>query len=199
MASRDARSAHADAALLGAMFTDGMAGKRSAGLLVYRRSRDGQLEVLLAHMGGPLWARRDAGAWTIPKGEHGEEEDALAAARREFAEELGQAPPAGEPLDLGTVTQSGGKRVHAWALEGDVDASQITSNTFELEWPRRSGRRERFPEIDRAAWFDLETARAKLVKAQAALLDGLVEALAAGDRAPGDRAPGAIPREAKSS
>jgi predicted NUDIX family NTP pyrophosphohydrolase len=149
--------------------------KRSAGLLVFRRARDGELEVLLAHMGGPFWARKDDGAWSIPKGEHEADEDTLTTARREFAEELGSVAPAGEPIDLGEVTQRGGKRVRAWAIEGDLNASHITSNTFELEWPPRSGRLERFPEVDRAAWFGVRAARAKVVEAQAAFLDRLVE------------------------
>jgi predicted NUDIX family NTP pyrophosphohydrolase len=150
---------------------------RSAGLLVYRRRADGEVEVLLGHMGGPFWARKDERAWSIPKGEHPDEEDALAAARREFAEETGTAPPDGPTLDLGEVRQSGGKRVTAWAVEGDLDPDRIESNTFELEWPPRSGRRQEFPEIDRASWFDLETARRKVVKGQVPLLDRLERAL----------------------
>ncbi len=150
--------------------------KRSAGLLVYRRTPE--LEVLLAHMGGPLWARRDEGAWSIPKGEYGAEEDPLAAARREYQEELGHPAPAGEPLDLGEVRQGGGKRVRAWALAGDLDARSITSNTFTLEWPPRSGKEREFPEVDRAGWFDLATARAKIVAGQAPLLERLRERLA---------------------
>jgi predicted NUDIX family NTP pyrophosphohydrolase len=132
---------------------------------------------MLAHMGGPFWAGKDRGAWSIPKGEYEPGEDALAAARREFVEELGHEVPVGETLELGEVTQAGGKRIHAWALEGDIDASQITSNTFEMEWPPRSGRRRRFPEIDRAGWFDLDTARGKLVKGQVHLLDMLAARL----------------------
>jgi predicted NUDIX family NTP pyrophosphohydrolase len=153
--------------------------KRSAGLLVFRRARDDQHQVLLVHPGGPYWARRDERAWSIPKGEYDDAEDALAAARREFAEELGVAPPDGTPIDLGTVVQKSGKHVHAWALEGELDISQITSNTFEIEWPPRSGTRASFPEVDRAEWFDLATARAKLVAAQAELVDRLAEHLAA--------------------
>jgi predicted NUDIX family NTP pyrophosphohydrolase len=150
---------------------------RSAGLLLYR-VRDGTPQVLLGHMGGPFWARKDERAWSVPKGEHGDDEDALAAARREFAEETGTPPPDGEPLPLGEVRQSGGKRVTAWALEGDLDPAAIASNTFTLEWPPRSGRTQEFPEIDRAAWFDLPTARAKIVKGQVPLLDALERALA---------------------
>jgi len=164
-------------------FTRAVPPKHSAGLLVYRRSPSGELQVLLAHMGGPFWSRRDEHAWSIPKGEYAADEDPLAAARREFAEELGHEPPAGEPIDLGTIDQSNRKHVRAWAVEGDLDVSRIASNTFETEWPPRSGRRERFPEIDRAAWFSLDSARAKLVRGQDALLDRLVEHVPAVPRA----------------
>jgi predicted NUDIX family NTP pyrophosphohydrolase len=150
---------------------------RSAGLLLYRRSGAG-LEVLLGHLGGPFFARRDDGAWSIPKGEYAPEEAPLAAARREFAEEFGSVAPATEEaLELGTVTQRNGKLVTAWAVESDFDAAAIVSNTFEIEWPPRSGRRQEFPEIDRAAWFDLPTARQKMTAGQDALLDRLVERL----------------------
>ena len=148
----------------------------SAGILLHRGA-DASLEVLLVHPGGPIWERRDAGAWSIPKGEYEPGEEALAAARREFVEELGHEVPAGDPLELGEITQAGGKRIHAWALEGNIDASNITSNTFEMEWPPRSGRRRRFPEIDRAGWFDLDTARGKLVKGQVPLIDLLAARL----------------------
>ena len=151
-----------------------MARRRSAGIVLYRAGSGG-LEVLLVHPGGPFWAKKDLGAWSIPKGEYGDDEDALAAARREFAEETGSAPPDGEPLPLGEVRQSGGKRVVAWALEGDLDPATVTSNTFTLEWPPRSGRQQEFPEIDRAEWFALDQARAKLVAAQAELIDRLAE------------------------
>ena len=127
-------------------------------------------QVLLAHMGGPFWARKDEGAWSIPKGEHPPSEDARAAARREFAEELGSPVPEGELRELGTV-RSGRKVIAAFALAGDLDAEHIVSNTFELEWPPRSGRTQAFPEVDRAAWFDLETARRKIVKSQIPFLD----------------------------
>jgi predicted NUDIX family NTP pyrophosphohydrolase len=157
-----------------------MAARRSAGLLLYDTGPSGAIEVMLAHMGGPFWARRDEGAWTIPKGEHADDEDALAAARREFAEELGFAAPEGELTDLGEIRQSGGKRVRAWALRARVDVEQITSNTFELEWPPRSGATRSFPEVDRAAWFDLPTARAKIVKGQIGLLDALAERVGGG-------------------
>jgi predicted NUDIX family NTP pyrophosphohydrolase len=152
----------------------------SAGLLLYRR-RDGALEVLIAHMGGPFWARREEGAWTIVKGEHDAEEDAIAAARREFAEETGAEAPAGPAIDLGEIRQSGGKRVRGWALEGDFDPASLCSNTFEIEWPPRSGRTAEFPEIDRVRWCDAPTARRLLVKAQAAFVDEL-EARLAGAR-----------------
>jgi predicted NUDIX family NTP pyrophosphohydrolase len=157
-----------------------VAAKRSAGLLLYRRAAKGAVEVLLGHMGGPFWASKDEGAWSIPKGEHGSDEDPLAAARREFEEELGSPPPDGEPEDLGEVRQRAGKVVRAWAVEGDLDASAIVSNTFELEWPPRSGQMREFPEVDRAEWFDLETARTKLVRAQAEFIDALDERLVAG-------------------
>jgi predicted NUDIX family NTP pyrophosphohydrolase len=152
---------------------------KSAGLLLYRR-RKGRIEVLLGHMGGPFWARKDERAWSIPKGEHPDAEDALAAARREFAEETGTRPPDEPTLDLGEVRQSGGKRVTAWAVEGDLDVASVKSNTFLLEWPPRSGRRQEFPEIDRAGWFDLDTARRKIVKGQVALVDRLEERLSGG-------------------
>jgi predicted NUDIX family NTP pyrophosphohydrolase len=145
----------------------------SSGLLLYRsRAR---IEVLLAHMGGPFWSRRDAGAWSIPKGEHELDEESLSAARREFEEELGIAPPQGEALDLGELRQRRGKRVRAWALEADLDVRKIRSNTFELEWPRGSGRRASFPEVDRAEWFEIEPAREKLVSGQVPFLDRLLE------------------------
>ncbi|WP_375481387.1 NUDIX domain-containing protein [uncultured Jatrophihabitans sp.] len=153
----------------------------SAGLLLYRLEPAG-LELLLAHMGGPLWASKDDRAWTVPKGEYDDTEDAYAAARREFAEELGSEPPDGDPVPLGEIRQSGGKRVTAWALPGDLDVTTVQSNDFELEWPPRSGRTQTFPEIDRAAWFDPGTARSKLVTAQSAFVDRLEQALAVGNR-----------------
>ena len=158
-----------------------MASRRSAGLLLFRRGGAG-LEVLLAHPGGPLWARRDAGAWTVPKGEYGPDEEAVAAARREFAEEMGRpAPPSAELIELGEVRQRGGKIVTAWAAESDFDPSGVTSNTFEMEWPPRSGTRRSFPEIDRAQWFDLPTAREKILPAQAEFLDRLAASVRCGD------------------
>ena len=152
-------------------------GRRSAGLLLFRHSGE-RIEVLLVHPGGPFWAKRDHGIWSIPKGEYPEDEDALTAARREFAEELGSPPPDGETIELGEVRQKAGKVVRAWAVAGDLDAAQITSNTFEMQWPPRSGRTQEFPEVDRAQWFDLEQARERINPAQAALLDRLREALA---------------------
>jgi predicted NUDIX family NTP pyrophosphohydrolase len=133
--------------------------------------------VLIGHMGGPFWARKDDGAWSIPKGEYGDGEEPLAVARREFEEELGSPVPADELVPLGEVRQSGGKRLTVWAAEGDLDAAACRSNTFELEWPPRSGRVQEFPEIDRAAWLPVDEARAKLVKAQVAFLDRLLERL----------------------
>jgi len=144
----------------------------SAGLLVFRE-RDGTLEVLLAHMGGPFWARRDERAWSIPKGELGAGEEPRAAALREFREELGHAPPDGPLLELGAIRQRAGKTVIAFAVAGDLDPAQIRPGTFELEWPPRSGRMQQFPEVDRVAWLDLATARCKIVAGQAALLDRL--------------------------
>jgi predicted NUDIX family NTP pyrophosphohydrolase len=146
----------------------------SAGLLLYRGTGE-HVEVLLAHMGGPFWTRKDDGAWSIPKGEYGPDEDPLAAARREFAEELGSPAPDGDYRPLGDVRQKNGKLVTAWAVAGDLDVTTVVSNTFEVEWPPRSGRRQEFPEVDRAAWFDLAAARPKLVAAQAAFLDRLRE------------------------
>ena len=143
--------------------------KRSAGVLL-RRAEDGA--VLLVHPGGPFWARKDAGAWSIPKGEHGDDEDPEACARREFLEELGASAPA-ELVDLGTVRQKNRKEVRAFYGEGDLDVDGIVSNTFEMEWPPRSGKTAEFPEIDRAGWFDVETAHEKLNPAQAEFLDRL--------------------------
>jgi len=144
---------------------------RSAGILLYRH-RDGALEVLLAHPGGPFWARRDDGAWTIPKGLVDAGETAEAAARRELREELG-ADVAGTLLPLGRVRQRDGKEVEAFALEGDFDVATLESNTFETEWPPKSGRRRTYPEVDRAAWMDLPGARIKILEAQRPLLDRL--------------------------
>ncbi|TMD86186.1 MAG: NUDIX domain-containing protein [Chloroflexi bacterium] len=145
---------------------------RSAGLVLYRR-RDGKLEVLLVHPGGPFWQKRDEGAWSIPKGEVAENEEGMDVARREFQEELGTAAPDVEGTPLGEVRQAGGKLVKAWALPGDLDVARITSNTFEIEWPPRSGKMQQFPEVDRAGWFDSDTARRKLLPAQRAFIDRL--------------------------
>jgi len=138
--------------------------KRSAGILMFRR-RGGEIEVFLMHPGGPFWAKKDAGAWSIPKGEYAPGEDALAVAKREFEEETG-ARPAGKFLPLGEVVQAGGKIVTAWALEGDFDPATLTSNRFELEWPPKSGRKVSFPEVDRAQWFCPAEARQKILPAQ---------------------------------
>ncbi|WP_055594149.1 NUDIX domain-containing protein [Streptomyces hirsutus] len=147
---------------------------RSAGLLVFRHTDHG-LEVLLGHMGGPFFARRDAGAWTVPKGEYDAGETAWDAARREFEEELGLPPPDGEAVPLGEVRQSGGKTVTAWAVEGDLDPAAVVPGTFRMEWPPKSGRMQEFPELDRVQWLALDRARELVVSAQAAFLDRLAE------------------------
>ncbi|GAA3198252.1 NUDIX domain-containing protein [Streptomyces virens] len=147
---------------------------RSAGLLLYRHTGRG-LEVLLGHMGGPFFARRETGAWTVPKGEYDAGEPAWEAARREFREELGVPPPDGEAVPLGEVRQSGGKTVTAWAVEADLDPAAVVPGTFEMEWPPRSGRMQEFPELDRVAWFTLDRAREVIVTAQSAFLDRLAE------------------------
>ena len=152
--------------------------KRSAGVLLYRHPPGGGTEVLLVHPGGPFWARRDAGAWSIPKGESDDAEDPRACAAREFEEELGVPLPDGRLLGLGEVRQRSGKVVTAFAVEGDLDPDAVRSNTFTLEWPPRSGQQREFPEIDRAAWFDPELAREKLVPAQAEFIDRLLERIA---------------------
>jgi len=148
-----------------------MAGKQSAGLLMYRR-RGGAVEVFLVHPGGPFWAKKDAAAWSIPKGEFADDEDPLAAAQREFAEETGLTP-SGPFTALTPIKQTGGKTVQAWAVEGDCDPASVRSNTFTMEWPPRSGRRQEFPEVDRAEWFTLDVARNKIHKDQVALLEEL--------------------------
>jgi predicted NUDIX family NTP pyrophosphohydrolase len=149
--------------------------KRSAGILLYKRV-GGELQILLVHPGGPFWARKDAGAWSIPKGEYAEGEDALTVAVREFEEETGMRP-AGDFRTLGEVKQAGGKIVTAWAVAGDFDPAALKSNRFELEWPPRSGRRQSFPEVDRAAWFGLDEAHAKILPSQSPLIDRLSAAL----------------------
>jgi len=148
--------------------------KTAAGLFLYRRKPSGP-EVLLVHLGGPFWARKDHGAWSIPKGEPAPDEELLAAARREFREETG-FDPAGSPFALGQVKQPGGKIVHAWALEGDFDVTSLRSNTFSVESPRGSGRFRDYPEVDRAKWFGFEEARRRLIPAQVPLLDVLAAA-----------------------
>lgn len=145
--------------------------RSSAGIVLYRRSGQ-EVEVLLVHPGGPFWARRDLGVWSIPKGEFDADEEPEAAARREFAEELG-VELAGELTALGEVRQKGGKRVVGFAVAGDLDVSAIRSNTVEIEWPPRSGRKQTFPEVDRAGWFDLELAREKIVEGQRPFLERL--------------------------
>lgn len=167
--------------------------RRSAGILLFRRAPGangrGGLEVLLAHPGGPFFARRDAGHWTIPKGEPDDtDDDLLTVARREFAEETGHAAPAGQPdgrppIPLGTIVQKGGKVVHAWAVEGDLDPATSVSNTFEMEWPPRSGRRRTFAEIDRVEWFVPDEARRRLKPTQVPFVDRLLE-MADGEERP---------------
>lgn len=150
--------------------------KHSAGLLMFRRAPGGAIEVLLAHPGGPYWRRRDEGAWTIPKGEFEAPEEALDAAQREFLEETGIAP---QPpfVAVGEIRQKGGKRIQAWAFEGDADPARLLSNEFEMEWPPHSGQRQRFPEIDAIAWFSPDQARTKMNPAQTEWLDRLAQAL----------------------
>jgi predicted NUDIX family NTP pyrophosphohydrolase len=151
-----------------------MASRQSAGIVIYRR-RAAAIEVLLVHPGGPYWSKKDAGAWSIPKGEFGADETPPVAARREFIEEIGRDPGAGL-VALGAFVQSRAKTVHAFAVEGDVDPEAVTSNTFELEWPPRSGKMQSFPEIDRAAWFTLDEARVRIVAGQRPILDALAAA-----------------------
>jgi predicted NUDIX family NTP pyrophosphohydrolase len=148
--------------------------KVAAGLLLYRRLPPGP-QVLLVHLGGPFWAKKDAGAWTIPKGEVEPGEELLLTAQREFEEETGHRP-GGTPFALGQVKQAGGKVVHAWALEGDFDPATLKSNMFTVEWPKGSGRTREYPEVDRAQWFDLDEAKVRILAAQAPLLDVLAAA-----------------------
>jgi predicted NUDIX family NTP pyrophosphohydrolase len=150
--------------------------QRSAGILLYRR-REGAVEVLLVHPGGPFWARKDEGVWSIPKGEYAPGEEPLAAARREFEEETGARPEA-EALALGSFRQSAAKIVDAWAIEGDFDPVTLKSNTFTMEWPPRSGKMREMPEVDRAAWFTPEEAARKLLKGQRPILEALLHHLA---------------------
>jgi predicted NUDIX family NTP pyrophosphohydrolase len=151
--------------------------KRSAGILMYRGA-GARLELLLVHPGGPFWAKKDDGAWSIPKGEYEPDEDPLTCARREFAEELGSNPPDSDYRDLGAVTRPGQKTIFAFAVAGDFDPAQLTSNLFEVEWPRRSGRVRSFPEVDRAAWFSPEAARRKILARQVPFIDRLLAQLA---------------------
>jgi predicted NUDIX family NTP pyrophosphohydrolase len=150
--------------------------KTSAGLILFREVA-GELQVLLVHPGGPFWAKKDDGAWSIPKGEIEPDEDPLAAAKREFAEETG-FDVAGETLALSPLRQPSGKIVHAWALRGEVEPADLKSNTFPLEWPPKSGRMQEFPEVDRAGWFSLATAARKILKGQAGFLEQLQDKLA---------------------
>ncbi|MFZ0161313.1 MAG: NUDIX domain-containing protein [Kineosporiaceae bacterium] len=154
----------------------------SAGIVLFRRTGgpqgEGQAQILLGHMGGPLWRRRDVGAWSIPKGGYEPDEDPFEAARREYVEEVGLPLPEGPFLPLGDVVQANNKLVSAWAVEGDLDPADAVSNRFELEWPPRSGRLQTFPEFDRVDWFDLDDARARIVAAQAVFVDRLREHLA---------------------
>jgi predicted NUDIX family NTP pyrophosphohydrolase len=179
----------------GARYDPAMAVRRSAGILLFRRTRvsgTDEVEVLLAHPGGPFFAHRDDGFWSIPKGEpDADEHDLLAVARREFAEEVGTpAPEAGPdgsaPIQLGTITQKGGKIIHAWAVEGDVDPETAVSNTFEMEWPPGSGNRRTFPEIDRVGWFGPDDARLRLKSTQTPFVDRLLLAVGVGSPADAD-------------
>lgn len=153
-----------------------MSSKRSAGILVYRR-RAAKLDVLLVHPGGPFWSKKDEGAWFLPKGEIEQGEDTLAAARREFREELGSDAPVTAPLELGTVKNEGGKLIYAWALEGDIDLSSFKSNTFSMEWPPRSGKQREFPEVDRACYFSMQEAAKKIHSAELSFLHRLASSL----------------------
>jgi len=163
---------------------------RSAGLLLFRLTDDGVAEVLIAHPGGPFWARKGDGSWSIPKGEYDENEDPLAAAFREFEEETGLEVPHHDAVSLGELRQPNGKRVTVWALEADLDTSNARSNTFELEWPRGSGKVREYPEVDRIEWVQVALARIRLLKGQAPFLDRLLEAIGAGG---GFRPEGAAP------
>jgi predicted NUDIX family NTP pyrophosphohydrolase len=153
-------------------------GKKSAGLMLYRQAAEGSgIEILLVHPGGPFWRNKDQGAWTVPKGEFDDDEEPLAAAQREFKEELGAPAPPGDYLTLGSIKQKGGKIVHAWAVKADFDPGKLESNTFTCEWPPYSKRMQEFPEVDRAEWFTPEVAKEKILAAQVPLIDGLLEIL----------------------
>ncbi len=175
--------------------------KKSAGLLLFRYAgAAGDIEVLLAHPGGPYWARKDDGAWSIPKGEIADDEEALAAAQREFAEEMGHAAE-GEFLALDPLKQPSGKLVLAWAVCCDFDPSTLASNSFSMEWPSKSGRQEQFPEVDRAAWFQIEDAKRKILKGQAPFLDqllGIVPAMKQDAQSAEARHPKPLPRRQRS-
>ena len=152
--------------------------RKSAGLLIYREAAHGSgIQVLLVHPGGPFWRNKDSGAWTIPKGEFDDDEEPLEAAKREFTEELGSLPPGGEYFPLKPIKQKSGKIVHAWAVEGNFDPATLKSNTFSCEWPPKSRRMQEFPEVDRAAWFAPDEAKRKILLAQSALIDQLLELL----------------------
>ncbi|MBD0278328.1 MAG: NUDIX domain-containing protein [Flavisolibacter sp.] len=154
--------------------------RKSAGILMYRQSNN-YVEVFLVHPGGPFWKGKEIGAWSVPKGEFVEGEDPLSAAKREFEEETGTAIE-GDFMELKTIQQKGGKLVYAWAVEGDIDADNIKSNTFKQEWPYKSGKWQTFPEVDKAAWFSVEEAKKKINPAQAALIDDLIERLAKNEK-----------------
>ncbi len=159
--------------------------KRSAGILPFRIDGKGALELFVVHPGGPFWAKRDEGAWSVAKGEYGEDEEATVAAEREFAEEIGRPAPPGLRIDLGQVTQASGKLVRVWAVEApQFEVDQVVSNHFEMEWPPKSGRNQSFPEVDRAEWMSAAAARVKLVKVQAAFVDRLVDHLNGDEPAP---------------
>lgn len=151
--------------------------RRSAGVLLFRRTPLGDVEVLLAHPGGPIWATRDDGVWTVPKGEFHEGEEAWAVARREFEEETGHPVPDGDPIELSEIKQKGGKVVEAWAVEGDLDPATSHSNTFPLQWPPRSGQWITIPEIDRVEWFTPDEARRRIKDTQSPFIDRLLDAL----------------------
>jgi len=151
--------------------------KNSAGLLLYRDGGDEEIEVFLVHPGGPFWRNKDEGAWTVPKGEFDDSEEPLAAAKREFTEELGSSPPVGDYFPLEPIKQKNNKIVHAWAVKGDFDPTTLKSNTFSCEWPPKSQRTQEFPEVDRAQWFSPEEAKRKILGAQVALIDQLLTIL----------------------
>jgi predicted NUDIX family NTP pyrophosphohydrolase len=157
---------------------DTVAMRRSAALVAYRHAVEGGVEVLIGHMGGPFWAKKDEGAWSVPKGAFEDGEEALDAARREFTEEIGLPPPEGRVVELGDYPQPSNKLITAFGVEGDVDLAGFSSNLFELQWPPRSGRMQQFPEFDRAAWTPVDVAVQKVVKGQVAILEHLVRVLA---------------------